>query len=61
MIAALFYFLWIVAFSMAATQFVLIVAVASWYFTENQEIIADTNARLLNNKKNISVEAEKIS
>lgn len=33
--AALFYFLWIVAFALAATQFVLIVAVASWYFTES--------------------------
>jgi len=35
--AALFYFLWIVAFSLAATQYVLIVAVASWYFTQNSD------------------------
>lgn len=35
MYAAAFYFLWIVAFSLAATQYVLIVAVVSWYFTAN--------------------------
>jgi hypothetical protein len=35
--ASLFYFLWIVAFSLAATQYVLIVAVASWYFTQNSD------------------------
>ena len=35
--ASLFYFLWIVAFSLAATQYVLIVAVASWYFTQNAD------------------------
>jgi hypothetical protein len=32
---SLFYFLWVTAFILAATEFVLIVAVASWYFTEN--------------------------
>lgn len=35
--ASLFYFLWVTAFSLAATQFVLIVAVASWYFTSNSD------------------------
>jgi len=33
--ASLFYFLWITAFILAATQFVQVCAVASWYFTEN--------------------------
>lgn len=35
--ATLFYFFWISAFLVAAAQYVLIVAVASWYFTENSE------------------------
>ena len=35
--ASLFYFFWISAFLMAAAQYVLIVAVCSWYFTENSD------------------------
>lgn len=35
--ASLFYFFWVVAFTMAATQYVLSVAVCSWYFTENSD------------------------
>lgn len=35
--ATLFYFFWISAFLVAASQYVLIVAVASWYFTENSD------------------------
>ena len=32
---SVFFFFWICAFLMAATQYILIVAVVSWYFTEN--------------------------
>lgn len=35
--ASLFYFFWVSAFMIAASQYVLIVAVASWYFTENAD------------------------
>ena len=35
--ASLFYFFWISAFLVAAAQYVLIVAVSSWYFTENSD------------------------
>ena len=35
--ASVFYFFWMVAFMLAATEYVLIVAVVSWYFTENAE------------------------
>ena len=33
---SIFFFFWVCAFIMAATQYVLIVAVVSWYFTENE-------------------------
>ena len=33
----LFYFFWICAFLVASAQYVLIVAVCSWYFTENTD------------------------
>ena len=33
---SVFFFFWICAFLMAATQYILIVAVVSWYFTENE-------------------------
>ena len=32
-----FLFFWITAFIIASTQYVLIVAVVSWYFTQNEE------------------------
>ena len=35
--ATLFYFFWVSAFLLASAQYVLIVAVASWYFTENSD------------------------
>lgn len=35
--ATLFFFLWVTAFLVAVTDFVLIVAVCSWYFTENED------------------------
>lgn len=35
--ATAFYFLWITAFLLACSDFVLIVAVCSWYFTENSD------------------------
>jgi hypothetical protein len=35
--ATLFYFFWVSAFLVASAQYVLIVAVASWYFTENSD------------------------
>lgn len=39
--ASLFYFFWICAFLMAAAQYVLIVAVCSWYFTEDAQSRGD--------------------
>jgi hypothetical protein len=34
---AIFFFFWVTAFLIALADFVLIVAVASWYFTENTD------------------------
>ena len=36
-----FYFLWVSAFIMAVSQYVLIVAIVSWYFTENEHTRGD--------------------
>lgn len=33
---SIFFFFWVCAFLMAASQYVLIVAIVSWYFTENE-------------------------
>ena len=35
--ASIFFFFWVTAFLIAVTDFVLIVAVCSWYFTENED------------------------
>ena len=35
--AALFFFFWVTAFLIAVADYVLIVAVCSWYFTENTD------------------------
>jgi hypothetical protein len=35
--SSLFFFFWVSAFLVAASQYVLIVAVASWYFTTNTD------------------------
>ena len=34
---SLFFFMWFTAFLIAATEYVLIVAVAQWYFTQNSD------------------------
>jgi len=35
--SSIFYFFWVSAFIVAGSQYVLIVAVASWYFTTNSD------------------------
>jgi choline transporter-like protein 2/4/5 len=35
--ASIFFFFWVTAFLLAAADYVLIVAVAQWYFTENSD------------------------